>query len=219
MELTDEALADGRLPEASMPQIDMQSVYASRPDLGVLRAGLGMTQGKEKLALGTMLPKVAIVGTYAFSNPNVNHGFSKRFGGGFSVGATLTVPLWHWGGNYNQYRAAKAQTIMQQLLIDDAEEKVELQVSQARFQFDEAFKTLAMTRTNMRKADENLRQAQVGFREGVLTTDDVIAAQTAWLQAHSEKIDAAIGVRLCDAYLTKATGRMAGYTGSDEYLR
>lgn len=217
LQLTDEALADDRLPTPTMAGVNMESVYADRPDLGVLRAGIGLMLGKEKLAMGAMLPKVAIVGTYAFSNPNVIHGFQKRFGGGFSVGATLTVPLWHWGGNYYQYRSAKAQTAMQRLLLEDAEEKVELQVSQARFKYDEAFKTLAMTRTNMRKSDENLRQAQLAFREGVLTADDVIAAQTAWLQAHSEKIDAAIGVRLCDAYLSKVTGRMAGYSGPEEF--
>ena len=69
-------------------------------------------------------------------------------------------------------------------------------------------KTLQMTENNLASADENLRQAQLGFREGVLTTNDVIGAQTAWLQAHSEKIDAEIGVRLCEVYLQKVLGNM-----------
>ena len=63
-----------------------------------------------------------------------------------------------------------------------------------------------MTQKNLKSADENLKNAEVGFHEGVLTTDDVTAAQTAWLQAHSEKIDAEIGIRLCDAYLSKVAG-------------
>ena len=57
---------------------------------------------------------------------------------------------------------------------------------------------------NMEKAEENLRNAQIGFEEGVLTTDNVLEAQTAWLQAQSEKIDAEIDVRLCEVYLSKA---------------
>ena len=50
--------------------------------------------------------------------------------------------------------------------------------------------------------------AQVAFREGVSTTDEVMAAQTAWLKANSEKIDAEIDVQLCDVYLSKVLGNM-----------
>ena len=167
-----------------------------------------MLQSREKLAMGEMLPKIALIGAYSFSNPNVIDGFEKRFGGGFSVGAAVTIPIWHWGGNYNRYRAAKATTTASRLMLEATEEKVSLQVSQAQFSFDEAKKTYAMTVTNLSKADENLRQAQLAFKEGVLTTNDVIGAQTAWLKANSEKIDAEIGIRLCETYLSKVLGNL-----------
>lgn len=205
--LADEVSMSPSVPEA-LPAYTMQEVYGRRQDLDVLRKSISMMEGKEKLALSSMLPKVMAIGAYSFSNPNVIHGFEKKFGGGFSIGAAVTIPLWHWGGDYNQYRAAKSNTLSQRLLLEDMEEKVELQVSQARFKYDEAFKTLEMTRTNMEKADENLRQAQLGYKEGVLTVDDVTAAQTAWLLAHSEQLDAEIGVRLCTVYLSKVLGLM-----------
>lgn len=203
-------LADENIAPAS-PELlnaDMQNVYASRQDLATLRHSISLFEHKEKLALSEMLPKLAIVGAYSFSNPNTINGFQKRFGGGFSIGATLTVPIWHWGGDYNRYKAARVETNAQRLLLEDAEEKVDLQVSQARYKYEEAFKTLAMTITNQEKADENLRQAQLAFKEGQLTTDDVIAAHTAWLQAHSECIDARIAVRLCSVYLSKVLGTL-----------
>ena len=192
----------------SLPTYSLQDVFRRRQDLEALRKSINLMEGKEKLSLSALLPKVAAVGTYAFSNPNVNHGFEKKFGGGFSVGAALTIPIWHWGGNYYQYKAAKSATLSQRLLLEDMEEKVELQVRQARYKFEEAYKTLEMTKTNMEKADENLRNAELGYKEGVLTVDDVTAAQTAWLQAHSEEVDAEIGVRLCDVYLAKVLGLM-----------
>lgn len=207
MELEDEGLknAGNAIP---MGQPDMQDVYAKRQDLEMIRQGINMLQSREKLALGEMLPKIALVGAYSFSNPNVIDGFEKRFGGGFTVGATLTVPIWHWKGDYNRYKAAKAQTNAQRLMLEDVEEKVQLQVSQAQFSFDEAKKTYDMTVTNLQKADENMRQAELGFKEGVLTTNDVIGAQTAWLAANSEKIDAQIGIRLCQTYLSKVLGNL-----------
>lgn len=207
MTLSDEGLPD----KESMPAprlYNIEDVYARRSDLELLRQGVNVLSSKERLSLGAMLPKIAAVGMYSFSNPNVNHGFETRFGGGFSVGATLTIPLWHWGGNYYRYRASKSATNAQRLLLDDMQEKVELQVNQAEFSMQEARKTYDMTVTNMEKADENLRMAQLSFHEGMMTTDDVIAAQTAWLQAGSEKIDARIGLRLCDVYLAKVLGEL-----------
>ncbi len=187
---------------------NMEDVYARRQDLEALRKGINVLQGQEKLALGDMLPKLGIVGAYTFSTPNVIDGFSKKIGGGFSVGASLTIPIWHWGGNYNKYRAAKSATNAQRILLEDLEEKVQLQVNQAKFKFQEAFKTYDMALSNMKSAEENLRCAEIGYREGVLTTNDVILAQTGWLQASSEKIDAEIGIRLCQVYLSKVLGTL-----------
>lgn len=205
--LEDEQLKYPQLPVMLAP-VDMENVYSRRQDLEIVRQSINMLEGKEKLALGEMLPKVAIIGAYGFSNPNVIDGFEKRFGGGFHVGATITVPIWHWGGDYKKYKAARSTTSAQRYLLEDLEEKVQLQVAQARFKFEEARKTYDMTVLNMKKADENLRQAQLGFKEGMLTTNDVLMAQTAWLAANSEKIDAEISVRLCKTYLDKVTGRL-----------
>lgn len=206
MELADES---GIAPSEPEPrEIDMADVYSRRQDLEALRQGISLLGGRERLARGMMLPKIAAVGSYSFSNPNVIHGFEKKFGGGFSVGATVTIPLWHWGQNYNHYRATKATTNAQRMMLEDLEEKVTLQVRQAKYSYDEAYKTYAMTVKNLESADENLRSARIGYQEGVLTADDVIAAQTAWLAAHSEKIDAEIGIRLCDTYLSKVLGTL-----------
>lgn len=207
MELRDEELRTAHTLTAPR-DINLNEVYARRQDLEILRQGINMLESREKLAMGEMLPKIALIGAYSFSNPNVIDGFQKRFGGGFSVGAAVTIPLWHWGGDYNRYRAAKATTTASRLMLEDSEEKVSLQVSQAQFSFDEAKKTYDMTVTNLSKADENLRQAQLAFKEGMLTTNDVIGAQTAWLKANSEKIDAEIGIRLCETYLAKVLGNL-----------
>jgi outer membrane protein TolC len=136
----------------------------------------------------------------------VLNGFEKKFAGLFSVGVGVSVPLWNWGKDYYKLRAAKAETHQMVLKLEDAKEKIELQVNQALFRVNEANKTLLMTITNMNKAEENLQNAQVGYTEGVLTTQNVIEAQTAWLKAQSEQIDAEIGVKLSEVYFAKAIG-------------
>ena len=187
---------------------DMERVYEMRHDVRALTMATKIADQQSNVAMSSMLPNVALIGAYTFSNPNLYDGFKKKFDGAFSVGVMYKIPLWHWGGNYNKYKAAKAEHKVAELKLDDAKEKITLQVSQAAFKAREAMKTYLMTITNESKANENLENARIGFNEGVLTTDNVLEAQTAWLKAHSEKIDAMIEVQLCDVYLNKVLGRM-----------
>ncbi len=204
----DDEYAGRPAPDPVPAVYNMADVYARRPDLHALELGVKIAGQQSKVALSSMLPNLALVGAYSFSNPNMYDGFKNKFNGAFSVGAVLTIPIWHWGGNYNKYRAAKSRVNIMQLELEDAKEKIELQVSQAAFKAGEAMKTFSMTSSNLAKADENLRQAQLGFKEGMLTADNVMEAQTAWLKANSENIDAEIDVNLCRVYLAKVLGTM-----------
>ena len=207
--LADEDTAmDQPLPAMPATEYNMNDVYARRPDLRALAIGVDIYKQKANVEKAAMMPNLAIVGAYSFSNPNMFNGFSRKFRGAFSVGAMLSIPIWHWGGNYNKYRAAKTQSHIAALELADAKEMVDLQVSQSAFKAQEAVKTYTMTETNLAKANENLRQANLGFREGVMTVDNVMEAQTAWLKANSENIDAMIDVRLCDVYLSKVLGTL-----------
>ncbi|MCI9043605.1 MAG: TolC family protein [Muribaculaceae bacterium] len=198
--------ADNLAPVAT--DYNMADVYARRNDLRALGYAVKAGDQQSKVALSSMLPNLALIGAYEFSNPNMFNGFKKRFAGQFSVGAMLTIPIWHWGGNYNKYRAAKSQALVRRLQLEDAREMVDLQVKQSAFRAREALKTRIMTESNIAKADENLRQARLAFREGMMTPEQVMEAQTAWLKAGSENVDAAIDVMLCDTYLSKVLGTL-----------
>lgn len=208
--VADEGVAQA-IPSAEIAtRYNMEEVYSRRPDLRALEMASEATVQQKRVALSEMLPNIALIGSYSFTNPNMFDGFKNRFGGAFSVGVMVKIPLWHWGGNYNGYRAARSAETISKIQVADAREKIDLQVSQAAYKAQEAVKTYLATESNLAKAQENLRTATLGFREGVITTDDVMGAQTAWLKAHSENIDAMIDVKLCDVYLSKVLGTL-GY--------
>ncbi len=206
--LADEGTTNAELTAEVATSYNMEDVYARRSDLEALRLGVEIAGHKKDVARASMMPTLAVVGAYSFSNPNMYDGFKKNFKGAFSVGAVLSIPLWHWGGNYNKYRAAAVDETVMQLQLEDARSMVDLQVQQAAFKTSEAYKTYTTATANLAKADENLRCAGVAFSEGMATTDNVLEAQTAWLKAHSEHIDALIDVRLCNVYLSKCLGTL-----------
>ena len=154
------------------------------------------------------LPQVALMGGYAVSNPNLFNGFEKKFAGFWNVGVLVRVPVWNWGDVMYKVRASKGATAIATLELDEAREKIELQVNQSAFHVNEANKKLELAKSSTRKADENLRTANLGFREGVISSTTVMEAQTAWLQAQSQKIDAEIDVKLSQVNLQKALGTL-----------
>ena len=199
---------DDLLPPADNSSIDMNSVYATRPEVRSLELAAQIYKQKVNVTRSEFLPSVALIGNYMATNPSVFNSFENKFKGMWNVGVMVSIPVWHWGEGIYKVKAAKSEARISRYQLDDAKEKIELQVSQSVFKVNEAAKKLIMAEKNLEKADENLRYATLGFEEGVIPASNVLEAHTAWLSAQSEKIDAQIDVKLTEIYLKKATGSL-----------
>ncbi|WP_300901525.1 TolC family protein [uncultured Bacteroides sp.] len=207
--LKDEQEDDLGSNAAAAESIDMNSVYAMRPEVRSLQLATEIYKQKINVTRSEYMPSLALMGSYMMTNPSVFNGFEKKFKGMWNVGVVLQVPIWHWGEGLYKVKAAKAEARIAQYQLDDAKEKIELQVNQSVFKMNEAAKKLTMAEKNLEKANENLRYATLGFEEGVIAASNVLEAHTAWLSAQSDKIDAQIDVKLADIYLKKAEGRLS----------
>ena len=205
--LQDEMTEDIAVVELT-PQLDVEKAVENRPELKLLHNTVDLTKQATNVLRAGNLPQVLLMGGYAVSNPNVLNGFENKFGGFWNVGVMVRVPLWNWGDVMYKVRAAKGATSIANLELAEAREMIELQVNQTTFRVDEANKKLTMAQANIKRADENLRTANLGFSEGVITPTTVMEAQTAWLQAQSQKIDAEIDVKLSQVDLQKALGTL-----------
>ena len=191
-----------------VPQLDVDAAVENRPELKILQNTVDLSKQSTNILRAGNLPQVALTGGYAVSNPNLLNGFQRKFGGLWNVGVMVRVPLWNWGDVMYKVRAAKGATSIANLELAEARDLIELQVNQSTFKVDEANKKLTMAQSNIQRADENLRMANLGFQEGVITPTTVMEAQTAWLQAQSQKIDAEIEVKLSQVDLQKALGTL-----------
>ena len=202
--------ADGIEGVAEQPQHTENAdvAFLNRPELKVLQNTVDLSlQATNALKAGN-LPQVLLTGGYTVTNPNTFNGFEKKFGGVWNVGVVVRVPVWNWGDVKYKVRASKGATAMARLELDDAREMISLQVRQNNFKVKEAQKKLTMAQSNVANADENLRMANLAFKEGTASFTTVMEAQTAWNQAQSQKIDAEIGVKLSQVELQKALGTL-----------
>lgn len=206
--LADEGVEDLGEPGIVGKHIDMEAIYAMRPEVRSLELASKMYDQKVDVTRSAFLPSLALMGSYMATSPSVLNSFEKKFKGMWNVGVMLSVPIWHWGEGIHKVKAAKAEARIARYQLVDAKEKIELQVNQSAFKVNEAAKKLVMAEKNLEKANENLRYATLGFEEGVIPASNVLEAHTAWLSAQSEKIDAQIDVKLTDLYLKRVTGRL-----------
>ncbi len=203
-ELADENSSD--LEATSTTQYQSEGAYERRPELQLLNYTVDLSKQQTKVIRAGYMPQVALTGGVLFSNPSVYNGFERKFKGAFNIGVMVRIPVLDWGDTMYKVRASKCATTMAQLAYDEAHEMIELQITQSNFKVREAAKNLESAKKNIERAEENLRCANIGFKEGVMQTTDVMAAQTAWMQAHSNKVDAVIDVKMSESALKKALG-------------
>ncbi|MDL2231129.1 TolC family protein [Porphyromonadaceae bacterium OttesenSCG-928-L07] len=190
----------------NIPKVELAKVYNQRPEITSLELATQVYKKKEKIALSEYLPEVAITANYLYHTPSFYDGLSTKFDGMWSVGIGVKAPIFHWGASRKNLRQQKAQTEIMQYRLEEAKEQIELQVTQSEFKIKEIKKKMEMADYNRQKSEENLKLAELGFKEGTIPVFHVLEAQTAWLTAHSDLIDAQIEMKLCEVYLQKAYG-------------
>lgn len=205
--LADENLEDVLVVNESLSYQD-ESIAEKRPELKCLSLANDMYAKKITITRSEFLPTVAAFGNYMISNPSCFNGFQKEFHGMWNFGVVAKVPLFHWGEGYHKVRISKEEAKIAQLNYDEAKEKIMLQVRQCEKQVSEADSRLSLTQDKMNDAEENLRMATIGFREGIVTSIVLNEAQTGWMKAHSEFIDAKIDRIMAGVNLRKAVGQL-----------
>ncbi|MCR5003856.1 MAG: TolC family protein [Bacteroidales bacterium] len=209
---SDIVLADEALDAIPVPQLGaekpIEDIWADRSETRSLDLASQIYDGKVAVARADMMPKVALMANYLMSNPNPYNGFQKEWGGMFNAGVVVNIPIFHGFNALNKTRKAKAEATLYRSQYENAKNLINLQVSQLREQQGEAVEKLVMAENNLKHAEENLRVATLGFENGVVSTTVAMGAQTAWLKAHSEYIDAGIELQMTNSNLNKAEGNL-----------
>lgn len=206
--LADEMLEElpGLQTSATDASTDTLTAFAHRPELQMLESALTISRRQVDVARSDFMPQLALTGGLLTTYPGLTNGFEKKFKGTWAVGVALKVPVWNWGEGRHKVQAARADATIAALRLDEAKEQIALSLKQAGQRVEEADEQYALSLRNLARAEENLFTARQGFAEGVVVTSDLLSAQTAWVGAQSDKIDAQIDQRISRSALLKAQG-------------
>lgn len=205
--LADETMLDSLTADSGEIDASFDDAWRqNRPELRALGRAAEVFHQKERLALAETMPTVALTGGYSWLTPGLFNGFQNKFSGLWNVGVVVKIPLITWGDRFYKVKAARANTQVARLRLDEVTEKIELQISQSRNALEESRQRLLACESAGAVADENLRIATLGLSEGVIPVINVNEAQTAWLGARSALIAAKIDLKLARIHLQRALG-------------
>ncbi len=205
-DLADQDIESIPVEEKLKPNMD--EVYQNRSEIKSLELAKSIYDQKSVIERAAMLPNIALSANYLGTNPNVYNGIETKFGWQWSVGVIVNVPLFHFGADYYKVKAAQSEALVQQLKLEETKEKIDLQVTQYTFKQNEAIRKLEVARENLAEANENLRMAQLSFESGIITASNLLEAQTAWLGATSDVIDAEIEAKIYGIHLDRSAGKL-----------
>lgn len=203
--LIDEGTEVNPIP-AFREEASFEEIENNRSELQSLKFASKIYDQKIKVARADMLPQIALTADYFMTNPSLKNGFSQEFNGFYTAGVKMKIPIFHGLEAQKKTQKAKSEAKLYHSKYDEAVEMVKLEIAQLKAQKNEAADRYQMSQNNLASAEENLRIAMVGFEEGVIEANAAMAAQTAWLQAHSEFIDAGIELQMIDSNLNRAEG-------------
>ncbi len=185
-----------------------EEIFEKRPELTSLLLATKIYDKKVNIIRSDFLPTVSLAGNYIISNPSCFNGFENEFSGFWNIGVIAKIPLFHWGEGLYKIRKAESEARIAKIQLEDSKEMIMLQVRQYEKQIEEAQSRIIACSDKLSDAEENMRIADLGFKEGVMTASEVTEAQTSWLNVQSELIDAKIDYIMATTYLRKATGTL-----------
>ena len=204
--LEDNYLQDLQLHDTLTVSDDMLN---ARTEIQLLDAAEKMAKSNVRVMSAGLQPNIVAQASYIYSNPNFDNGFSNNWKGTgfFNAGVVVNIPIVH-ADDILRLKAAKHEANIVAIKRDEAKELLTLQVTQSKQKVMEAQQKVVMTELQVRNAEEVLRFAQEGFDAGVATASDLMQAQTAWLAACTDHIDAEVEAQVAETHYKRVTNTL-----------
>jgi len=178
--LTDELVY---VPEDISMEQAVETAFNNRPDL--LSGELDIKYQKEQLNIARSQYWPAVSGFYerSFSKPDPHNGTLIDWGYIWNAGVSVSFPVFDGFAREGSVIQQKARFKQAQINLVDAEETTLFEITKALLSIHDAEEFVHSQRLNLTRAEEGLRLAEVGYKEGTNTQVEMIDAQSALTEA------------------------------------
>jgi outer membrane protein TolC len=186
----------------------VEAAYKNRPDLFRREFDIEYQKQLYKIARSRYWPVISGYYDINWSKPDPHNRMEIEWGRLWQAGATAMFPIFDGFAREGEIVAQKARVRQAQIDLVDAEETALFELTGAQLSIENAAEFVESQRLNLTRAEEGLRLAEVGYKEGMNTQVEMIDAQAALTTARVNYYQAIYSHIIAKLALHKAMGTL-----------
>lgn len=182
----------------------LEQALAMRPDYQIASKKIEIAGYQTKLVKGRYLPSLNVGLQETWGTSFINTDNSARLN--TIAFANLNVPIFHWNSRKHDLTQSQVTEQVYEYEKSKVIDQVNLELNNARINFQESAKQLEIIRRSLKIAAENLELSTLSYTEGRLPILDVLSSQLSWLQAYTSLVTSNLSNKIAMADYLKAAG-------------
>jgi outer membrane protein TolC len=195
---------DGNAAEHSTK---LEDAFHNRTDLKIARLKIDMQRQSVILAGAEGKPSFNIVWNLGYEYPSRKEFLSQAWGDYWNLVAVASVPVFEWGRIKARIRQEESLLKQAEIAEMDIRERIKLEVRQAVSSLNDFIVLIDAQKENIKQAEEGLRLAEIGYKNGINTQLELMDTQMALDTASKNYIQSLYQYNIAKANLDLVTGR------------
>jgi len=195
-------------PTASDTEALVAAALDARPEVRALAARAQAARAVVEIQRSASRPQANLALGYDYANPNPRiFPQTDSFRGTWSAGVTVAIRAFDGGRTAAAAAQAAAQADALDRQLEDLKSRLRLEVTSRTLDLRTAQAGLILAGRSLEAARENLRVVRDRYQEGVVSSSELLDAETLLLRAGLDQTSAATQLRVALANLDRAVGR------------
>lgn len=186
----------------------VETAYKNRPDLFSREFDIKYQKELLKISKSRYWPSISGYYDNTWAKPDPHSMMQIEWGHAWQAGVTAMLPIFDGLSREGEIIQQKARVKQSQIDLIDAEETALFELTRAILSIQDAKEFVDSQRLNLTRAEEGLRLAEVGYREGTNTQVEMIDAQAALTTARANYYQAIYSHVIAKLDLHKAMGTL-----------
>ena len=185
----------------------LEDAFNNRSDLKMAQLKIDMQRQSILLAEAEGKPSFNLTGNVGYEYPSRTEFLKQVPGNYWNTGAMVSIPLLEWGGIKARIRQEESLLKQAEITEIDVRERIKLEVKQTMLLARDARVLVETQQENIKQAEEGLRLAEVGYKNGVNTQLEMLDTEMALDTASKNYVQSLYQYNLAKANLDLVTGK------------
>lgn len=160
----------------------LEIAYLNRPELKAFKYRKEASFAGISLARAGWFPQINFFANYYYNRPNQRlMPAQDKFYGTWDIGIQLSYNIWNWMTTKYQTQQAEETFQQTQLAEEQLKDGITLEVSQNYFALIKSKEKIGLSKLALRQAEENYRVTQEKFKNGLVSSSELLDAEVALL--------------------------------------